>query len=279
MAKGFYTLLLLLVIACSVKGYGQTAEEYYKKGNNKYDSSDYKSAINYFDSAIVRNKKNSLYYMSRGAAKYALNGNIVAISDYNKAIKINNPKDSIYLVYYYRSLIKQDKNNFKGAIKDCDTSIMLNPNNSNAFFARGSYYSILKNDEKAMEDLGKAIEINNPSSEIHLAYYRRAQIKTNYKDYRGAISDLNKSIELHPKDMFYYLDRGLCYHKLNNYDLAILDFNKAIELNPKNGSIYSCRAISELQLNQKEKACSDFSKAGELGFNYAYDLIKQYCNN
>lgn len=34
----------------------------------------------------------------------------------------------------------------------------------------------------------------------------------------------------------------------------------------------------ELLLNQKQKACLDWRNTGELGAEYAYDLIKKYCN-
>ena len=31
-------------------------------------------------------------------------------------------------------------------------------------------------------------------------------------------------------------------------------------------------------LNDKKGACLDYSKAGELGYEQAYDFIKEYCN-
>ena len=34
----------------------------------------------------------------------------------------------------------------------------------------------------------------------------------------------------------------------------------------------------ELLVNKKQKVCLDWSKAGELGAEYAYNLIKKYCN-
>ena len=33
--KGYCLVLLILAMACSVKGYGQTGEEYYKKGKEE----------------------------------------------------------------------------------------------------------------------------------------------------------------------------------------------------------------------------------------------------
>jgi len=72
--------------------------------------------------------------------------------------------------------------------------------------------------------------------------------------------------------------RGLAKAKLGDYKGAISDYNKAIELNPKLADAYYDRGVVKLLLGQKDSGCLDLYKAGELGFDKAYEVIKEYCN-
>ena len=74
-----------------------------------------------------------------------------------------------------------------------------------------------------------------------------------------------------------YFNRANDKAKLQDYRGAIADYSKAIELNPNNGKAYYNRGISKKMLKDKEGACLDWSKAGELGEGDAYDLIKEHC--
>ena len=64
--KGCFLVLFLLAIACSVNGFGQTGEEYYKKGKDEYYANHYKTAIKYFDTSILKNSKFDSGYFRRG---------------------------------------------------------------------------------------------------------------------------------------------------------------------------------------------------------------------
>jgi len=97
-------------------------------------------------------------------------------------------------------------------------------------------------------------------------------------DYKGAIADFNKAIELEPKNSKVYCNRGNTKGDLKDFRGAILDYDTAIELDPNNGKAYYNRAIAYRELDEKETACIDYSKAGELGIEEAYHAIKDYCN-
>ncbi len=58
---------------------------------------------------------------------------------------------------------------------------------------------------------------------------------------------------------------------------AILDYNKSLEINPQYANAYFYRGMSKINVGQKENGCLDLSKAGELGYDNAYEKIKEYC--
>jgi len=58
---------------------------------------------------------------------------------------------------------------------------------------------------------------------------------------------------------------------------AILDYTKAIEIIPNFSEAYFCRGMTKIALNRKEDGCLDLRKAGELGDAVAYEYIKKYC--
>jgi tetratricopeptide (TPR) repeat protein len=74
-----------------------------------------------------------------------------------------------------------------------------------------------------------------------------------------------------------YFDRGGTKFNLGDYRGAIADYNKAIELDPERASAYFGRGYAKYILGDINGACLDLSKAGELGHGDAYDMIKRYC--
>ena len=75
-----------------------------------------------------------------------------------------------------------------------------------------------------------------------------------------------------------YFNSGNAKANLKDYKGAIEDFNKVIELNPKDAFAYNNRGLAKIDLGQKDSGCLDLSKAGELGFAEAYESIKEFCN-
>jgi len=74
-----------------------------------------------------------------------------------------------------------------------------------------------------------------------------------------------------------YVNKGVAKYEKGDYRGAIQDFNKAIELKPNDALLYGLRGSAKIRLGQIDSGCLDLSKAGELGEITAYDMIKQYC--
>ena len=133
----------------------------------------------------------------------------------------------------------------------------------------------LKDYNGAVADFTKVIEIDPQNKS---AYRLRGYSKISLDDYRGAIADCTKALEIDPQYDSAYNVRGIAKFYSKDYSGAIADYNHVIKIDPTHAQAYFNRALSKIDSGQKESGCLDLSKAGELGFNAAYNTIKQKCN-
>jgi tetratricopeptide (TPR) repeat protein len=100
-------------------------------------------------------------------------------------------------------------------------------------------------------------------------------------DYKGAIEDLTKAIELSPKSSLAYNNRGLSKVKIKDLEGAVDDFTKAVELDPKNGAAYFNRGIAFVYKRKFKEAIIDFEQASLLDENLVSKAQEQirYCIN
>ena len=82
------------------------------------------------------------------------------------------------------------------------------------------------------------------SAEVFL---KRGYAKFQRDDYEGAITDLDKALEVNPQSYIAYTLRGAIKSQLKDYDSAILDYTKAIELNPNDSDIYYFRGQAKIE--------------------------------
>src|SRR5262249_11481459 len=87
----------------------------------------------------------------------------------------------------------------------------------------------LKQQDKALADLSKAIEIR-PA--LWDAWVWRAWFYSSHQQWDKVIADYSKALELNPTDPGSWHNRGLAYSHLKQWDKALADFTRLVELNP-----------------------------------------------
>lgn len=127
----------------------------------------------------------------------------------------------------------------------------------------------------AIEELTKAIDLN---PYFTLAYKNRGVTKWYLKDFEGSISDLNKAIELKPDYADAYLNRGISKANPGDFKGAIEDYDKAIEIYPNDAYAYNNRGLAKYMIDDFSSACADWYKAKELGDKEVQKMINEYCN-
>ncbi len=107
--------------------------------------------------------------------------------------------------YYKRADLKYDQKNYQGAIEDFGKAIEVDPKFIKAYKKRGQSKAMLQNIPGAIEDWTKVIEINPRDSDT---YVNLGTAKYLIQDYHGAIKDFDIAIAINPKDAYGYYGRA-----------------------------------------------------------------------
>lgn len=160
--------------------------------------------------------------------------------------------------------IDKSRLKLKGAWADELIQKTSNPNKQTISASEYNFKGLDKSNagdfKGAIEDFNKALEIQSTGQ----IYFNRAYAKSMTEDFKGAIQDYDKSIELKYRLAEAFFERGLCKEEIDNTDGAIDDYTKAIELNNENANAYNNRAFDYAKKKNFEAALKDFDKAIKL---------------
>ncbi len=304
---------------------------YYFRALIKYNLKDYRGSIEDCSKAINIRPNSSNYFVSRGKARERLFDYKGAMNDYNEAKLINPSNPDVYLSrgllflnkknfddgikdfnklieidpfnsfgYLYKGLGKELKGLYKDALTDFNKAILLdsisnkttkyldyyaelgifmqmleklNPEsfalnklNPETYARRGRDYFDMKEYKSAIKDFDRAIEID---SEFSYAYFNRGLAKISSSDLQGALKDYSTVIRLDHDNAIAYYCRATLKDSLCDYNGAIDDYNQVARINPNNVFNYFNRAITWQHLHQFRKAINDYSKAISLNPEFA----------
>ena len=93
--------------------------------------------------------------------------------------------------------------------------------------------------------------------------------------FEESISPLTEAIQINPETESY-LNRGNAYVSLGNYKLAISDFDRAIEINPNYAKAYFNRGLAYNILGKYNQAIEDFKIASKLGNKASQDFLRRH---
>lgn len=107
-------------------------------------------------------------------------------------------------------------------------------------------------------------------------YYIREQSEVQGRMYQQAINDINKAVELEPKNVEYWVEKGGVHMRVNQIDEAIKALQQALSLDNQSAAAYRMLGYCQIQQNKKKEGLANLQKAKELGDTVAEGLIQKY---
>ena len=196
-------------------------DAYFYRGLAKNDLGDFQGAIVDY-SKIILIEPDADTYFNRGNSRYNMEDFEGAKLDYEKAYELDNGFiDALYSL----ACTKYDLGEYESAITDFNKITKAIPDLQIAYTLRASAYAALENYKEALKDYSTAILIN-PDSD---AFYNRGTFFLEIRYFQKARADLNTAIRLNKDNPFLYFYRGASNLFLGKFEEAISDFLTALK--------------------------------------------------
>ena len=138
--------------------------------------------------------------------------------------------------------------------EDLNRAIELAPS-ADAYEAKGVYLGSRKKVNEAVEAFSHSIAIEP----TYNAYLHRAAAYSYLKKYHQALSDLDQTIKMHPRDPYPFTVRAGIHKELGHPEQSLADLERVIELKPKDFKIYYDRAKLLTGMKRYDEAIADYN--------------------
>lgn len=128
-------------------------------------------------------------------------------------------------------------------------------------YDRGNAHLEAKRYDEAVAEYSKAIELDPRYVD---AYNNRGIVYKRTGQYDLAVADFTKGIALAARDIDLYTNRASVYWLQKNWAAAEADYATAIRLNPNDGKVYFRRADMRLEQGQTAAAIEDYNQVVRL---------------
>ncbi len=194
-----------------------------------------------------------------------------AINEISNRLARDNSNADIYFNRALEFALVQD---FSSSIEDLNKAIALRPDFMLAYFCRANirYKLVDFNRNKAEQKAAPVLENATDNDKSN----RLAADKQYIFNVEMIMRDLDKVNALNPDFSFAYYNKGniLCTQK--DFRTAIANYTRAIEIDPDFAEAYFNRGLTYLFIGEDAKGLADLSKAGELGIYKSYNLIQRF---
>lgn len=135
------------------------------------------------------------------------------------------------------------------------------PDNALAYQVSGMLNSNTGNWKQAIDDFNRAVEIE---PEAAMLYNSRGSVYLAQQQWDNAINDFTHAIELDPQLVRAYYNRGVALYGQGNLDDAVDEYTRVIEMNPEFANAYYNRAIIYYEQGRIEEAIADYTRIIEI---------------
>ncbi len=212
---------------------------------------------------ISKGNAKASQWLERGNQLWRLGRYYKAVEAFDKAIE--QKPAFIHLAHYGKGLALAWNGKYKEAVTALEQAVKEESKFVSAWDALSTAYRELKQPQKALLAINKAIQIQPGNAKL---YNQKWGILENLKHYNKAELAISKAIKIVPRAAFYN-NRGILYQRQNKWELALADYNKAIQINPNYVEAYYNRGILYSKQKRRDLALPDYNKVIEVNPDFA----------
>ena len=201
-------------------------------------------------------------YVARAVIRSERNDRDGALRDVEEALQLD-PQNVEALVYKARNLPPTD------AIALCEQALKLDPGYSKAYLVLGNGYYQTGQLKQALDCTLRAVaqDPDNPTHHLNAGFYYHRDGQP-----EAALEHYNIAARLNPMDALIYTNRAAVYLGLDKYSEAAADLSRAIDLDPLRVEAWLNRGIARMENGDVFGALEDVNRALELIPGYAWGV-------
>ncbi len=190
-----------------------------------YITKEHQKSINLANSILANDKNNGYAYHLRAINLKDLGDTARAISNFQKAIELDNNDYDSHMILATILLAQGDR----AALEYINAALRIRPNAPDAFFARATFWQQRKEYKMALIDYKKVIKYN---PDYFQCYYNVGYINFETNFLKEAIANFDICVRMANDYLPAYYMRGLCYEGLDDYENARLNYELVLKYNP-----------------------------------------------
>jgi tetratricopeptide (TPR) repeat protein len=221
-----------------------------------------RQALVYMDKAAIAHRPTQAFYVLRARCRKALGEEVAAQADWQLA-KQTPPTTA--LDHCLRGQAAFEAKQRTEALQAFEAALRQEPTHYWSLLRLGCAWCEFGQSPQELRTASAVFSgcILKRPEHAH-AYYCRSVVFFRLHDYKQAVVDCSRAIDLALQTSFAWSNRGVYYSELDQWDRAASDFTRAIELNPTDANAWNNRGAAHARLGQKDKALGDFTRAIEL---------------
>lgn len=241
-----------------------------------FQKKDFAEAVRQADAAVDADPDFGYGYIIRGAAYGGQHNTVMAVRDFEHAVKLLSDVPGPYVGLCMARLSNNDR---QQAVSACDTAVTVAPDLAPAHAMRGYAHLQVGDLSVAKSEAELAIQELPDNAE---AYLLHGAVLGRMGDNRGEAADMEKVLAIDPGNGIAYSMRCDAYYSMNMLGEAISDCNRALQVKPGLYNALAQRALVESALRNFDAAVADAKAAiaskPEIAFAYI-NLGKIYADH
>lgn len=274
------------------------ASIHFNLGNARYRLGQHREALTDYGEAIRLEPRNATYLHHKGLAYQGCGEVKQAIEMYEEALRqdaghhasrfhlgvmcytdgqferalqaFNGGVPADGALHEARGLVYRDMEEYQKSLKDFNAVIALEPTVGRHYYNRGVVYHRMGNQDDAIENLSKAIELGNLAEAKAEVYSERGLAYRALGNMAQAVIDLTVAVDTDCTETTYLSNRAQCLFEQGLFDRAEADLSRALNICHVDAELLYRRGITRYAQQRYAETIADLRAA------LKYDLASSY---